>query len=658
MPSAGWAPQRSQAAPRVWVPQAVVTAVGFATALLLVLPSLTLAQGTAPPPAASPVPPATVTAPVATASPAPAAAPPAKQRSQRPARPQDRVGKKSGSRTPSRPRTNVATPVPAVAPPAADIPRAMPVADEPLVSQPQRSTNSVGLLIAEPASVSMSSDLRKRLPTDTLVADIRTALSEHEPIATEVQRPSVPGYVPPGDEAFSFAEGGNQDAIIDRITAGYPGLNAPLVLITVAEQGPYVIAAARVFSPAASGGKLKRVARYLVGSADANPTIAKTDWPVCFAKALRQFMDNADDGAEATCEKLTLKGSGADPGQTVVSPQPAAPTAPAAAPPAPVQAVPVPAAPVQSPPPPPSAAPSKVEGLLDKVPTEGVVSVTIPPGASKSSKQAELTSKNGVPQPTVITPGAAPPPMVITPGGGSQPTVVTSPVPVENKPSPTTAMLPQTDGIYSHYQLLEQLLTYGFVYRPHEQTVITNKTLRMADRDDVGQCLSRGTMTKDEVAWLLREDLLKDRSNLEKRALRDPGYFEVTPHVATDSSTATLVSCGISPTPLDRFSYYLARRQGKFSAAEAQKEADEYKTMDRTPPRREWRLPTVIEAYAVATAIIQDERNVQMTYWTSIKGGQQGMLSIKKDANVLEVDHLVESAIPPKKATAVILVHN
>jgi hypothetical protein len=687
-------------------PWAVARAAGFA-ALVILVSSPGLAQGTAPP---APVP-----LPAATAKPAPAAAvsPPArpaatpsavapqtateKEKAEAKAKAEatakaradakvrakaqakakakadaEAKEKKSqvppasnaASKPPSRPKTVSQAPATG-AEPARSYPSATPIPDDKVDPAPQHSIGPAGsqISIAEPANVSLSSDLRSRLPSERLVADIQNALGG---LQGETVRPSPTGssagYVPPGDEEYSFAEGGSQQAIIDRISAGYPDVAGPLVLITVSERGTFVIAAARVFTPDGSG-KLKRIARFVIQAADAKPSIIRTDWPACFASAIRRFKNDPDDDSEDPCD--TIRGAVSDgAANKPASPQPAAPSPSAAAvQPQASPAIPAPAqppsaqspaasAPVQSPSQTQVTSP-KGPGLLDDAPAKPGQTTVI---AGRDGTAAKTSDPTG-PQPTIVAPPSQP--LTIVPRA-KIPGVV-------ERQAPKTAMLPPVDRAekYRHYQLVEQILAYGFVYQPRDPRRLSAMVNGMANRDDaVGRCLSKQrTIKPSKVADWLREDLSRDRSDFEKRK-RDGEEEYLKADWATDSTSVDSASyCMITyagPTPLDPFYYTIA--EGIFSVAEA--DARRAKEQERRPGK-DWRLPSDIEAFAIATSIIKQRPSAQMTFWTVYGDGQRGMLSIRKDSDTgdREVDHLLESEyqpsrLVPAKAETLILVHN
>src|SRR5262249_27790157 len=111
---------------------------------------------------------------------------------------------------PGKPVKSKTTAVPPATP--SDRPTATPIVEQRPSVQPIPSAPPFGgatFSLAEPVSVSISSELRKHLPPDTLLADVRTALSGLQ-IRADIQRPFTSNYVPPGDEEFSMAEAGNQ----------------------------------------------------------------------------------------------------------------------------------------------------------------------------------------------------------------------------------------------------------------------------------------------------------------------------------------------------------------------------------------------------------------------------------------------------------------
>ncbi len=173
-------------------------------------------------------------------------------------------------------------------------------------------------------------------------------------------------YTPPGDDDLSFS-GDADDEIVGRISDGFPGLAVPLVLMTVAERGPYVIAAAYVFAPNdKGGGTLRRVGRHV--STDANVLTVEKKWPECFAKAIRAFVKSQSaDGSNSDCQQeaaQTARPQGTNTAST-----------------APKVAVG------------PSPTPTKPKkGLLDDDPAEEGVQVIIPPLSIDPNKTAKSSN--------------------------------------------------------------------------------------------------------------------------------------------------------------------------------------------------------------------------------------------------------------------------
>ena len=586
---------------------------GLMAVFLLMIPSLILAQGMQPEVAAGP-PASTQPAPVVAASPIPPVT-----RSPVPTK-QSKASKAHGIARDvadpakrSKPGPALGAQMPLAVP--TDVPIATPTADDQPGSLPLLARSTIDFSIAEPVSVNISSSLRARLPTDTLVPDIKATLALQN-IATEIQRPLSPAYAPPGDQEFAFAEGGGQDAIIDRINLGYPGANAPLVLITVAERGPYVIAAARVFSPDASGGgKLQRIARFVLGSAEVNISTIKNDWPGCFARALHHFKDNPADATDGTCEKPTLKGTVPDgnAGKAVAAPQPQ--PAPGPSPVAPVAAPAVSSAPNQQSLTQPSAVLPKVQGLLDDVPERnGVV----------------LGSKNASPQ--------------ITPSVPQQQAVIIPAIPGEMPPRHAESM---------DYQLPEQIIAYGFLFRPHDPLKLTDWINGLLSRtDQVGQCLSR----RDRAAFWLGDDMSMPHQQQSLPIKKGKDFYYLAP-IPLSREMADLPNSCTSPIGIPPF-YYVWYAQGPFSLAGAEQSAKDWDASGGATPG--WRLPTAIEGFAIATAMIAKARpseQIHASFWTSINGIQNGMMTIRSEpkTGLLEVDHIIN---PTEDANRLVLLHN
>lgn len=134
---------------------------------------------------------------------------------------------------------------------------------------------------------SVSRDLSKRLPLRQLLDNVKHFLDQHG-VDARVEKPSGDEFHPPTEDELSLAEvDPDDDTISATVRAGYPNLRVPLVLLTVAERGPYLAAAAHLFFP---DGRLSRVMRDVV-NADAPPkTLVTNHWPQCLGAAIRRFV--------------------------------------------------------------------------------------------------------------------------------------------------------------------------------------------------------------------------------------------------------------------------------------------------------------------------------------------------------------------------------
>jgi hypothetical protein len=106
------------------------------------------------------------------------------------------------------------------------------------------------LRVAKEMNASMSIDTTTRI--GAAVAKLQERLVEalkQKQVSAELATASAEKYMPPGDDEIALADAGIEaDEIVERVGKGYAGVPLPLALMTVAERGGYVIAAAYIFS--------------------------------------------------------------------------------------------------------------------------------------------------------------------------------------------------------------------------------------------------------------------------------------------------------------------------------------------------------------------------------------------------------------------------
>jgi hypothetical protein len=237
-------------------------------------------------------------------------------------------------------------------------------------------------------------------------------------------------YEPPGDDDLSFANGGDAGPeIADRIRVGYPELAGPLVLLTVAERGPYVIAAAYLYSRNGGGvHTLKRIDRHVVDTKDIDASTVTKTWPECFALAIKRYVEEPHADAQSSCQKSEQRASGISTKTTAAT----------------------------------------QKGLLDGVdPQEGKITV-LPPESASSKPPVSSPRTASAERPVQV--GPAP-----TPSGQ------------------TVTKLANTMAPTKEAQLVEDVLAYGFSWRPgnnKREQVIKNVFSEMVSRPGrLGDCL-------------------------------------------------------------------------------------------------------------------------------------------------------------------------
>jgi hypothetical protein len=226
-------------------------------------------------------------------------------------------------------------------------------------------------------------------------------------------------------------------------------------------------------------------------------------------------------------------------------------------------------------------------------------------------------------------------------------------------PRPPLVIIPSASAAkpsnsLSRYQLFEQILAYGFVWRPRDPTNLINIANYMATRsDEVGQCLNRGGTAQAEIVSLLQRDVATDRANLTRQKF-DEGTFHLLVDLPERSMVSSAGYCVESVQKILPFYYYVYPPQERVSTAIASRSIEAANKQD-AKEAIEWRLPSVIEAFAIATLILRDQDMVPTSFWTS-HNGLTGLFTINKSAAGVDVDHTW--SIPPNvKAARLILVH-
>jgi hypothetical protein len=280
------------------------------------------------------------------------------------------------------------------------------------------------------------------------------------------------------------------------------------------------------------------------------------------------------------------------------------------------------------------------QGMLDDVAPGQKGVVILPPAESKGGG----LPKSSAPDPSK-TLAAAP---------AQSPAAANPTVADPNVAAPAAAAA--NPAASNHFQLIEQVVSYGFVWRPRDQTNLINLANLMASRtDEVGQCLARSGATQSEIALMLQKDVGYDQAALTRTKLED-GYFQVSADLADRSIQGSAAYCLDNVTRVLPFYYYVYPPQSEVSLGSALQAVKDAKREDAAwGAGVEWRLPTAIEAFAIATLVLRDRNPATMSFWTT-HNGAMGLLTIKTGDAGPEVDHTM-SYPTNTKATTMISVH-
>lgn len=510
------------------------------------------------------------------------------------------------------------------APPSAAAP-----AQEPAVAKPP-------LRVAKETNVSLSIDVSGRVgaAVATLHEKLINALKS-KPVDAALVTASDSKYVPPGDDEIALADAGiGADDIVARIGSGYADSPAPLALMTVDERGGYVIAAAYVFDDENGKKSLKRVSRLLAPAARVD--LAAVDaWPMCFAEAISRHLKNPPAADDAKCQQNASR---------------------APAPPAAQNAGRVPVLP---PPQPAAPAQRKPTGMLDDVQdSPGVMAVIPPPASAKppAKPAPQVAAKPPVATPPQQTPTPGNPLVIVPPAVASAPAVIPPngnkhPRPGQRPGQDEIASLLSAPASVSGHQLYEQVYASGFVWRPNDTRTMVSAISKMGERNPgVGDCLARQRNeyygTEQRLLNAMVEEFQQGRYSATRKVL-NPNLYEIT-FVPQPSDQWTPRSC-FSPKPINQFSYSVLKA---YSFGNAMNELTKLNSKET----RVWRLPTALEGFAIATALIyspdSDQIELPISFWTDRdQHNVPGIVTITRNQNVSFEAEAAES-----KTTARLLV--
>jgi hypothetical protein len=455
---------------------------------------------------------------------------------------------------------------------------------------------ALGITIAKKFSISVSAGLQKRLqdPLASLPDKLADALRGSENVAADV-REAQGKYEPPADDDFSFANSDEEaKAIAERVRAAYPNQTKPLLLLTVAERGPYLIAAAYVLPEEKSGGVLTRLSRSVVAAAKVDDKTVKDVWPLCFATSVHQYIKGeAQD--DDVCQVSALRQVSASKESRL-----------------------------QTPSTPPQTTFGKTEalkpsvGLLDDV-SEKATGVLILPSAPARSLPHQSTPAPLKPQEYVPSNQVA----------VARPTV-------ESRTVPRSPLA----------QLLEEVLSHGLMWLPKDPNRISIAFRQLLEgKDTIARCLQdlRQQWGEDE----LLQDVLSELHQVPRpdSEVFDDNYFRLfsAPRQPKDSLVRRCIPN--EPLMIDVRAY----PSGTKSSGVTKDAAGLQRNVLESQERLGWRIPQAIEAFAIGTILFAQQQDI--SFWAKLNN-EFGVFTVSYKGK----QQLVDFELQPRVSTADLIV--
>jgi hypothetical protein len=244
-----------------------------------------------------------------------------------------------------------------------------------------------------------------------------------------------------------------------------------------------------------------------------------------------------------------------------------------------------------------------------------------------------------VPAPAVATPAPAAPPTVTiyrgTPTGITKQVVPGKPQ-AQPKPLPRPAAAPPAAAqsasiapVTTVPRLWEGIYAHGFMWRPRNIELVRQEVVRMLNqRDQMGECLRR--LNETMGAGMLADQMVAEFRKNHRTATRQQagkGRYLLTATLPEPEGGASPRNCVAPPEQLLPF-HYLVDMQPR-SYANAQQQVAAYTARDRGAGVT-WRLPSALEAFAIASVAVRNPDNTQLSFWVDA-GGRPEVLSINQE---------------------------
>jgi hypothetical protein len=178
--------------------------------------------------------------------------------------------------------------------------------------------------------------------------------------------------------------------------------------------------------------------------------------------------------------------------------------------------------------------------------------------------------------------------------------------------------------------LWDQVYAYGLAWRPSHKEQIRQEVVRMLKQaGEMGNCLRdlNDTMGPGMLADQMVEEFSRGYAVATRQRVAT-NYYSLILAAPPPANGRSPRSCVAPPERPAAFSYRVLPKLQSFG--DAKRGVAELSANDRgSGLAREWRLPSALEAFAIASAVMNDANVTKLSFWAETEG-VPGILSIRK----------------------------